>query len=137
MCNKEKFWPALCEALGHWEWVEDPRFKTFKKRLKNRAIIENMLDEALKAKKTEDWLKVFAGRVPSAPLHNIKSALDNPFVTESGRIKEINLEGYGTYRSLDTPIKTDHVTPSKPAPKLGQHTNHLLRSLGYDEKKIL
>ena len=38
MCNKEKFWPALCTAIGKDEWAEDPRFARFKDRLENRGI---------------------------------------------------------------------------------------------------
>src|SRR5215470_4725658 len=30
MCNKEKFWPILCERIGHPEWASDARFRTFK-----------------------------------------------------------------------------------------------------------
>ena len=37
MCNKEKFWPVLCEKLGRPEWSDDPRFASFKARLENRA----------------------------------------------------------------------------------------------------
>ena len=36
MCQKEKFWRVLCEALGRPEWIEDPAFATFAARLKNR-----------------------------------------------------------------------------------------------------
>ena len=38
MCNKEKFWPILCERLGRPEWAEDPRFRSFKDRLANRDL---------------------------------------------------------------------------------------------------
>ena len=66
MCNKEKFWPILCEKLGHPDWADDARFARFKDRLENRALIQEMLDEALSANSTEDWLAVFAGAVPAA-----------------------------------------------------------------------
>ncbi len=36
MCNKEKFWPALCEKLGRPEWGEDARFRRFPDRLRHR-----------------------------------------------------------------------------------------------------
>ena len=39
MCNKEKFWPALAEALGKPEWSTDPDYATFAARLKNRERI--------------------------------------------------------------------------------------------------
>ena len=89
MCNKEKFWPILCDMIGHSEWGRDPKFATFKERLERRAAITEMLDEALSAKTTEDWLKLFAGKVPSAPILDIQQALENPFVTENGKIQDL------------------------------------------------
>src|SRR5665213_1584915 len=56
MCNKEKFWPILCERLGRPEWAEDPRFRTFKDRLANRELVTTMLDDALSAKGTAEGL---------------------------------------------------------------------------------
>ena len=48
MCNKEKFWPALCRTLNKPEWVDDPRFRTFKERLENRELLTDLLDTALR-----------------------------------------------------------------------------------------
>jgi crotonobetainyl-CoA:carnitine CoA-transferase CaiB-like acyl-CoA transferase len=64
MCNKEKFWPILCERIGHPEWAQDPRFRTFKDRLDNRALVNELLDEALSRRTTAEWLGHFAGQVP-------------------------------------------------------------------------
>ena len=65
MCNKEKFWPVLCERLGRPEWAEDPRFRSFKERLANRDEVNRLLDEALSARPTAEWLQHFAGQVPA------------------------------------------------------------------------
>src|SRR5438046_10655608 len=88
MCNKEKFWPVLCERLGRPEWAADPRFRSFKDRLANRDEVSRLLDEALSARTTEEWLRHFAGRVPAAPVNDLKAALDNPFVAEPGGIRD-------------------------------------------------
>jgi succinate--hydroxymethylglutarate CoA-transferase len=40
MCNKEKFWPILCDAIGRPEWAADPRFATFRARLAERDAIQ-------------------------------------------------------------------------------------------------
>lgn len=137
MCNKEKFWPALCEVLDKGDWAADPRFETFKVRLQNRATIQDLLDEALSRKNTSDWLEKFAGRVPAAPIYDIKEALENPFVTEGGRIQSIDLDGYGTYRIVQSPVRCGGAeTPANPAPKLGEHTDELLTGLGYDEARL-
>ena len=136
MCNKEKFWPVLCEVLGHDEWSTDGRFKDFKGRLEHRKLIREMLDEELQKKNTSDWLKIFAGKVPAAPVNDLQGALENPFVQDEGRIQSIPLKDYGSYRTLDSPVKCGEPTPSNPAPLLGQDTEQLLTDLGYSPDYI-
>ncbi len=136
MCNKEKFWPALCEALEHEDWSRDDRFKDFKGRLEHRKTIREMLDGVLQKKNTSEWLEIFAGKVPAAPVNDLQAALENPFVRDEGRIQSIPLEDYGNYRILDSPVKCEEPTPNNPAPKLGQDTEQLLRELGYPQKRI-
>jgi crotonobetainyl-CoA:carnitine CoA-transferase CaiB-like acyl-CoA transferase len=136
MCNKERFWPILCGALGRDDWAKDPRFKTFKERLDNRPLIQDMLDSALSKKTTAEWLAEFAGVVPAAPIFNVQQALDNPFVKDQGRLQDIPLEGHGTYRYLRPPVQAAEAAPARPAPKLGEHTAAILGELGYDESRL-
>ena len=137
MCNKEKFWPALCVALGKDDWAKDARFLTFKERAENRALIQEMLDWELSHKTTTEWMTLFAGVVPASPLNSVSEALENPFVTENNRIQEIDLPGYGPYKTLRSPVISGGAeAPSNPAPQLGADTNDLLSQLGYDSKKI-
>ena len=137
MCNKEKFWPVLCDVLGRPEWSDDPRFLRFKNRLENRPVIQELLDDALSAKTTAEWLEIFAGIVPAAPIYNVREALENPFVTDSDRIQSVDLEGYGTYRILNSPVKSgDAETPANPAPKLGADTEEILKGIGYDDERM-
>ena len=137
MCNKEKFWPVLCKVIGRDDWAADPRFASFKDRLENRALIEEMLDAELGSKMTAEWLKIFAGIVPAAPINDLAQALDNPFVIERGGIQTLELGGHGPYRMLNSPVRCEgEETPVNPAPRLGQHTNELLRGIGYDDVKL-
>ena len=136
MCNKEKFWPVLAAALGHPEWADDPRFKTFKERFEARPLIQDMLDETLSAKTTAEWLIDFAGTVPASPILDVGEAMENPFVKDEGRPQDIELEGHGTYRYLRPPVQAATPAPANPAPKLGEHTDDVLAGLGYDEVKL-
>jgi succinate---hydroxymethylglutarate CoA-transferase len=136
MCNKEKFWPDLCGVLGCKEWARDARFATFKERLQHRALIQDMLDAELAKKTTAEWLDIFAGRIPAAPIYNLADALDNPFVAERGRVQSLHLPGYGDYRMVETPVLSGARTPDRPAPRLGQHTDELLGELGYDTARL-
>ncbi len=132
MCNKEKFWPVLCERLGRPEWADDPRFRTFRDRLANREEVNRLLDEALSARTTAEWLQHFAGRVPAAPVNDLKAALDNPFVAERGLIQD-----YDHVRMVAGPVRDSAAEPPlRAAPALGADTQAVLRDCGFSEGEI-
>ena len=137
MCNKEKFWPALCEKLGRSEWSEDARFRAFPDRLRHRDLLTELLDRELEQHTTAEWLARFAGAVPAAPIHDLAQALDNPFVTEHGRLQTLPHPAKGAYRMIAPPVRcAGEEAPARPAPALGEHTEALLRELGYDGPRI-
>jgi succinate--hydroxymethylglutarate CoA-transferase len=132
MCNKEKFWPVLCERLGRPDWAADSRFRTFKERLANRDAVSRLLDEALSAKTTAEWLQHFAGLVPAAPVNDLKAALGNPFVAERGGIRD-----YGRARMVAGPVRDGAAeAPQHPAPGLGADTDAVLRDCGFSDSDI-
>ena len=136
MCNKEKFWPALCAALGRPEWADDPRFRRFPDRLDNRETVTALLDQELKRRTSEAWLADFAGLVPAAPVNDIADALDNPFVADNGRLQTLEHPTYGPYRMVAPPVRTGDDAPTRPAPALGADTDDILDRLGYDRDRI-
>ncbi|HEY5301945.1 MAG TPA: CoA transferase [Acetobacteraceae bacterium] len=131
MCNKEKFWPVLCERLGRPEWGDDPRFRTFADRLANRSLITELLDGALSVRTTAEWLAHFAGEVPAAPVNDIRTALENPFVAERASIRD-----YTGVRMVGTPIGTGEDLPHQAAPALGADTDAVLREAGFSDADI-
>jgi len=137
MCNKEKFWPALCAKLGRPEWIVDARFRAFPDRLRHRDLLTELLDRELEQRTTGEWLALFAGAVPAAPIHDLAQALENPFVTEHGRLQMLPHPARGSYRMVASPVRcAGEEAPARPAPALGEHTEALLRELGYDAARI-
>ncbi|MCP5150242.1 MAG: CoA transferase [Ectothiorhodospiraceae bacterium] len=137
MCNKEKFWPALCAKLDRPEWAEDPRFRRFKDRLANRDVVTEILDQALSARTTAEWLEHFAGVVPAAPIHDVAGALDNPFVAGRDGIQTLEHPARGTFRLVSAPVRCEgEEPPAGRAPDLGADTDRVLRDLGYDAARI-
>ncbi len=137
MCNKEKFWPALCGKLGRPEWSGDARFRAFPDRLRHRDLLTDLIDRELGQRTTGEWLALFAGVVPAAPIHDLAQALDNPFVTEHGRLQTLPHPARGSYRMVAPPVRcAGEEAPARPAPALGEHTEALLREIGYDGTRI-
>jgi succinate--hydroxymethylglutarate CoA-transferase len=137
MCNKEKFWGVLARALGKPEWITDPDFATFKARLANRERVTEMLDEALMARTTDQWIAHFAGAVPAAPVYDVAQALQNGFVAERGGIAEFTYPDGRAARMTAVPIRVPGAElPKRAAPPMGAHTDAELRAAGYSEERI-
>ena len=129
-CNKEKFWEQLVEALELPEVGRDPRFRTFTDRLAHKDALLALLGPRLRTRPTADWLARLRGRVPCAPVNSVREALADEQVQARDMIIEVKHPVYGTIREVAAPIKTDGaITAPAPAPRLGEHTDEILRDL--------
>jgi len=137
MCNKEKFWRVLADALGHPEWCDDPRFADFEARLKHRDDLQQLIDVAFAEHATAVWLERLAGRVPVAPVRDVAAALDNAFVGERGDVAEYRRAEGPPVRMVTNPLRmSDARLPRQAAPALGEQTDAVLASLGYSQARI-
>jgi succinate--hydroxymethylglutarate CoA-transferase len=137
MCNKEKFWALLAQALGKPQWVADPQFATFKARLANRERVTQMLDAALMERTTAEWIAHFAGRVPAAPVYDLAQALQSEFVAERAGVVDFRYPDGHSARMIAAPIRVPGATlPTRAAPAMGADTDAQLRAAGYSEERI-
>jgi crotonobetainyl-CoA:carnitine CoA-transferase CaiB-like acyl-CoA transferase len=136
MCNKEKFWPELCRCIGRPDWSTRPDYKDFKARLANRAQLTEELDAVLSTRTTADWIELFGGRVPAAPVHDVKAALENPFVMYGGRVRTVPHPS-GPIRLLASPITCPgEEIPCHAAPAMGADTDAVLSEAGFTPAQI-
>jgi crotonobetainyl-CoA:carnitine CoA-transferase CaiB-like acyl-CoA transferase len=137
MCQKEKFWRILCEALGRPDWITDSDFATFAARLKNRPHVNAALDAAFSAKTTDQWMKEIAGRVPAAPVYDVAQALDNDFAREQERVVAFRHSQHGDIKEIASPVRVAGATlPTEAAPSLGRDTDQLLADIGYSPGRL-
>ncbi|MEX2220567.1 MAG: CoA transferase [Candidatus Rokuibacteriota bacterium] len=137
-CNKDKFWRDLVETLGAPGLAEDARFRTFADRFANKDALLPLLQARFVTRPTAEWLDRLRGRVPCAPVNDVRQALSDPQVLAREMIVEVPHPDFGTLREVRSPIRTEGEirNPSR-APRLGEHTDLILREiLSYSDGTI-
>jgi formyl-CoA transferase len=96
--------------------------------------------EALFASKTTaDWLKALdAAGVPAGPLRFTEELLEDPQVLENEFITSVDHPLMGPVRMAAPMLQMSEtpLAPQGPSPTLGEHTDEVLRTLGYDDAAI-
>ena len=137
MCNKESFWPGLCHAMGASELAENERYQTFADRLKHRDELTEVIDGYLSTRTTAEWQKLFEGKIPATAVLSPREAMENPFVQERDGIQTRTDQTGAEFTVLRPPIDTgDTPRDDTAAPQLGEHTDDLLREIGYTTDDI-
>jgi len=117
----------------------DPRFQERDERKKNRQALTLLLEEKLRTRPTAEWVEALnAGGVPSGDILPLGEALDQPQVRHRGTLEEVEVDGVGPVRLFGLSARLEK-TPggiTSPPPRLGEHTDDVLTSLGYTGKEI-
>jgi crotonobetainyl-CoA:carnitine CoA-transferase CaiB-like acyl-CoA transferase len=135
----ERHWPPLARAVGHPEWITDPRFATLADRARNASVLIAALDAIFATRTREEWATVFATEKDFwwAPVQSVEEVLADPQVRASGGLVEVP-DGESTTTFPATPVDFS-ATPWAPramSPALGQHTDEVLAELGRSPEAI-
>jgi crotonobetainyl-CoA:carnitine CoA-transferase CaiB-like acyl-CoA transferase len=137
MAQIPKFWPILCERIGHEELIDDPRFVSAAARLANRAELSDLLDGIFSEQPVAYWQSLLEGYVPVAPVNQLDQALDNPWLETIGMRQTVSHPDRDEMHVLASPIRIDgQRMPPKAGPLLGQDSDAVLGELGYDADQI-
>lgn len=130
--REEGFWRRLCTVLDEPGLADDPRFATNAKRVENKTVLVPHLESVFRTRTVMEWLeRLRAAQVPAAPVNRLDQAFAEPPVQEREMIVEYEHPDVGPVRLPGNPIKMSGVagTLSRPAPRLGEHTETILGGL--------
>jgi len=135
--NPARDWPLLAKALGHPEWLEDPRFATPQVRFANTAVLVGWLDEIFASDVWAAWRdRLNAGGVTFGLVGQIEDHVADEQLEANAMLPEF-ADGYGL-RTVDSPFHIDGETklPPRMAPGIGQHTRQILEECGLAAAEI-
>ena len=125
----------VCGALGVPELANDPAYKDNKGRLSRRAELVGHLAELTKKFRRAELLeKLEAVGVPAGPINDLEQVFSDPQVVHRGmRISRPSAAAKdGAIPGVRTPIMIDGapMAAEHPSPRLGEHTEQILREIG-------
>jgi crotonobetainyl-CoA:carnitine CoA-transferase CaiB-like acyl-CoA transferase len=115
MCMTDKFWEALLDALSRTDLQRDPRFATPGERARHREELTDILDAEFRRQPSEHWLSTLGSVLPIAPVLNLEQALNNPFVKQTGMVRDVPHPRKPDMKLLASPLKFDGKRPDQVA----------------------
>ncbi len=129
--GNDKLFDGMCQTLGISECVQDQRFKDNNTRNKHINDLKIIIEDKLKHKTTEEWVKLFTDKsIPCGPINNIKEAVENPQIQFRNMIVSAEHDKIGTFKMAGNPIKMSTYKDEKTRgdiPNLDQHRAKLLK----------
>jgi crotonobetainyl-CoA:carnitine CoA-transferase CaiB-like acyl-CoA transferase len=130
--QNEGQWRRLCGVVLRMpELAEDPRFASNELRLKHRAELEALIEEALANNtRVEVEARLTEADVPFGSVNDLQQVIEHEQLAARGRWFEVPSSA-GPLRALHHPMNLAGLSrPAGKVPTVGEHTDQVLEELG-------
>lgn len=132
-------WRALCKALDRPDLAASPDYTTLVDRYRNRPKLMELLEEIFQAHTSTEWIeKLEAVGVPAGPINKMDEVFADPQVQHLGIAVPSHHHARGDIRVVGEPVELSRTPASivSMLPEAGEHTEQVLRELGYENDDI-
>ena len=133
------FYPKFMPLIGRADLVGDPRY-TMESITKNKLHAEfiDILTAAFEQKTAAEWDEIFTENdIPHSVLRGWEEALEDPQANANDVYYEMHYPTGTTVKLVRQPVFIGDGLPEyRMAPMLGEHSEEVLRSLGYGDEEL-
>lgn len=137
----DNMYNRLCNALGAPHLIDKTEYKTFKSRAENKAQLNAEIEAILTTRPAANWIEILnqAG-VPCGPVNTIDQVFSDPQVEHLGVVHHVDHAKLGKLAVVGQPVSLSLApqpeTFRHPTPEPGEHTDEILREVGFAEEEI-
>lgn len=137
--SNNRLFERLCDVLGHPEWARLPDFADNPSRVRNRTALAERIESVMRQQPRRYWLEAFDARdIPCGPINSYADVFADRQIVAREMVVDVEHPTLGALQALGSPIKLSGTPPAvrRRAPRLGEHTEEVLREAGFDETTI-
>lgn len=132
--TSDQQWERFCRAMGREDLLADPDFRDNNARCVAKDKLSPIVAEIMKARRFEELAEIFEREnIPFSPVAKPGDLFDDPHLNSHGWLEETRLSNGRTTKLPGIPLEMDdHVLGKRlHPPKLGEHTEEILKELGF------